>query len=131
MRSSKVDQGVTLSRSAIKPRKRNAPRRAWKVAEAYHQWLRGRPCACMGRNPACDGKMQAAHVPHAASKGTGTKAADRWAIPLTVGCHINTQHIIGWPEFASRYLGRRDPTALAAEYWAAWPGRAKWEQDNG
>jgi hypothetical protein len=119
-----------LARSAIKPRRQNAPRPAWKVDEAFRQWLRGRPCACEGRNPACSGKMQAAHVPHKASKGTGTKAADRYCIPLTEGCHLHTQHRIGWPEFARLYLRGRDPVVLSCEYWAAWPSAAKREVAN-
>ena len=120
-----------LTRAAIKPRKRNAPRPAWKVVDAFHQWLRGRPCACGGSNPNCEGRMQAAHVPHKASKGMGTKAADRWAIPLSEGCHLHTQHQKGWQTFAAMFLKGRDPAALAAAYWQAWPGRVKWEQENG
>jgi hypothetical protein len=119
-----------LARSAIRPRRQNAPRPAWKVAEGFKQWLRGRPCACEGRNPACSGKMQAAHVPHKASKGTGTKAADRYCIPLSEGCHLHTQHRIGWPEFARLYLRGRDPVLLSCEYWAAWPSAAKRDADD-
>lgn len=115
-----------LSRAALAPRKQNAPRPAWKCAEAFKQWLRGRPCACGGRNPACSGKIQAAHVLHE-SAGMGTKAADRYCIPLSEGCHINTQHRIGWISFAAKYLGGRDPVALSEEYWKAWPGRRAWE----
>lgn len=117
-----------LARTAIRSRHRNAPRPAWKVASAFHQWLRGRPCACGGANPKCAGRIQAAHVPHKASKGTATKAADQWAIPLSEGCHLHTQHSRGWQTFARLYLGGRDPVALAAEYWRAWPGRIAHER---
>jgi hypothetical protein len=120
-----------LPRSAIQSRHRNAPRPAWKVADAFGQWLRGRPCACGGRNKLCGGRIQAAHVPHKASKGIGTKAADKWMIPLSENCHLHTQHKRGWQTFAAEYLGGRDPVELAAEYWRAWPGRAKWEARNG
>ena len=106
-----------LSRAATAPRKRNAPRPAWKVAEAFRKWLRGRPCACKGRNPDCYGVMVAAHVDHAGGKGTGTKVADRHCIPLTVACH-DLQHAKGW---------RGDAVKLAAEYWNAWPARGQWE----
>jgi hypothetical protein len=116
-----------LSRTALKPRKRNAPRPAWKVADAFGQWLRGRPCACQGRNPACSGKIQAAHTPHKASKGMGTRCADRYQIPLSAGCHLHTQHRKGWQTFAERFLGR-DPNELAEDYWRAWPGRIAWER---
>lgn len=116
-----------LKRTAIKPRRQNAPRPEWKVARAYAQWLRGRICACGGRNPDCGGLIQAAHVPHPASKGTSTKVADRYEIPLSFGCHINTQHRIGWPEFSRLFLHGADPTKLAEDYWRAWPGRAAWE----
>jgi hypothetical protein len=122
-----------LARAAIKPRRRNSPRPAWKVARAYGQWLRGRPCACEGRNPACSGPIQAAHVPHKASKGVATKAADQYQIPLSEGCHLKTQHRKGWQTFAAMFLGGRDPVALSEDYWRLWPGRARWEarQSNG
>ena len=103
------------------PRRKNAPRPAWKVEAAFLQWLRGRPCACGGLNPDCEGKIQAAHVPHKASKGMGTKAADRWAIPLSEGCHIRTQHRIGWQSFAKQFL-RADPVEMAEAYWRSWKG---------
>lgn len=118
----------------VRPRKRNAPRPAEKVAHGYSQWLRGRPCACEGRNPNCWGKIQAAHAPHKASKGTATKAADRYQLPLSEGCHLRTQHTLGWPSFARFYLKGRDPVELAEAYWRAWPGRIAWERklaDNG
>lgn len=111
-----------MLRVDISPRRKNAPRPAWKVEKAFHQFLRGRPCACKGRNPKCSGKMQAAHVPHKASKGTGTKAADRWAIPLSEHCHLHTQHQIGWPAFAKLFLGGADPCDLAEAYWTQWKG---------
>ncbi len=103
------------------PRHKNAPRPAWKVETAYLKWLRGRPCACAGRNPDCEGRMQSAHTPDASTKGMGTKAADFNAIPLTASCH-QTQHRIGWQTFAKRYLKAADPKALATAYWTAWKG---------
>ncbi len=120
---------MSLPMSATRARKRNSPRPEWQVAESYKQWLRGRPCACGGRNPRCFGRIQAAHGPHKASKGTSTKAADRWAMPLSEVCHIETQHKQGWQKFATKYLGGRDPVQLAEDYWRAWPGRAKWEEN--
>ena len=103
------------------PRKRNSPRPAWKVATAYKQWLRGRPCACGGRNPECSGPTQAAHTPDPASKGMGTKADDHLCIPLSEYCHIHTQHRIGWPKFAAKYLPGPIEEVRAA-YWRAWKG---------
>lgn len=117
-----------LHRSATAPRKRNAPRPAWKVAEAFRKWLRGRPCACKGRNPDCGGDMVAAHVDHAGGKGMQTKVADRHCIPLTDRCHM-LQHNKGWPWFEREVL-RGSAVTLAAEYWKAWPGRTKWENDH-
>lgn len=118
-----------LARSAFKPRRQNAPRPAWKVAEAFKQWLRGRPCACGGRNPECGGRIEAAHVPHKASKGTGTKASDRYCIPLSHACHAR-QHAIGWQSFSALFLQSRDPVLMSCQYWAAWPGRKAWEDRN-
>lgn len=117
-----------LSRSAIAPRKRNAPRPAWKVADAFRQWLRGRPCALAGTG-LCQGPIVAAHVDHAGDKGVGTKVSDRHCIPLC-DWHHHDQHLRGWPQCEAKLPGK-DAVKLAAEYWRAWPGRAKWEAANG
>lgn len=121
-----------LSRAATRPRRQNAPRPAWKAADAFRKWLRGRPCACEGRNPDCGGTMVAAHVDYAGkgtpdAKGTGTKAADRFCIPLSDECH-KLQHAKGWPWFDIQVLRRAGAgETLAAAYWQAWPGRRAWE----
>lgn len=128
-----------LSRSAFKPRKRNAPRPAWRVAEAFRQWLRGRPCACGGSNPDCGGDIIAAHIDNAGKaegvdyakhgKGMGMKVSDRFNLPLSVNCHA-LQHRLGWPSFAAKYLPSGDAIKLCLRYWAAWPGNAAWEAKN-
>lgn len=98
------------------PRKKNAPRPAWKVATAYLQWLRGR--SCMLSSNLCDGKIEAAHTPDPGSKGMGTKAADHNAIPL---CHRH--HALhtakGWSAIG---LTRETAQIAAAAYWRAWKG---------
>jgi hypothetical protein len=105
----------------IRPRKRNAPRPSWKVEKAYHQWLRGRPCAVhqdQHRYGECGGRMEAAHTPDPGSKGMGTKAADHNAIPL---CHrhhkLHTDK--GWSAIG---LSREFARAKAAAYWSLWKG---------
>ena len=103
------------------PRKRNAPRPAWKVAKAYCQWLRGRACACGGKNTACAGPIQAAHTPDVNSGGMGTKTDDHLCIPLSKVCHIDTQHRIGWVTFAKQYLPGPVEQVRAA-YWRQWSG---------
>jgi len=115
-----------LKPSAFKAKKRNAPRPAWRVAEAFTQWLRGRPCACQGRGPHCGGKMVAAHVDHAGGKGLNVKVADRFCIPLSWLCHQH-QHNIGWPRFEKEIL-RGNAVSMSEEYWRAWPGRRAWEE---
>lgn len=128
-------RGHILGPSAFRNRHRNAPRPEWKVAGAFRQWLRGRPCACEGRNPDCGGPMRSAHVDYAGkgtpdAKGAGSKVADRWCIPLTDNCH-RLQHGKGWPWFDARMLGGPGRGAmLAAAYWSAWPGRKAWESNN-
>lgn len=112
-----------------RPRKRNSPRPAEKSAPAFLQWLRGRECACGGRNPHCGGRMEAAHGPHKASKGIGTKCADQFAMPLSTLCHV-LQHTKGWPWFSREILSGRDPIEVTAAYWQAWPGRRAWEMKN-
>lgn len=111
----------------VRPRKRNAPRPAWKVCKAFGQWLRGRPCACGGRNDDCGGDMEAAHVDYAAkgtpdAKGVASKVADRWQIPLSHNCH-RLQHSKGWPWFDLHILGGiARGEMMAAEYWRLWKG---------
>lgn len=98
------------------PRKRNAPRPAWKVATAYLQWLRGR--SCFREGPDCAGKIEAAHTPDPSSKGMGTKAADRNAIPLCQ--HHHGEHTRkGWSAIG---LTRETAQAAGDAYWRAWPG---------
>lgn len=124
-----------LPRSAFAPRWKNAPRPYWKVCEAFRQWLRGRPCACGGRNPDCGGHMEAAHVDYAAkgtphAKGGKTKVADRWSIPLTRNCH-RLQHLKGWPWFDRHVLGgERRGEQMSIDYWHAWPGRIAFERQQ-
>lgn len=99
-----------------RPRKQNAPRPAWKVEKAYHQWLRGRRCFRHG--PDCWGKMEAAHTPDPMSKGTGSKAADYNAIPLCRGHHkLHTDK--GWSAIG---LTRETAQEAAAAYWREWKG---------
>jgi hypothetical protein len=110
-----------LSRSAIGPRHKNAPRPAWKVAKAYLQWLRGRPCHLepkQHRYGECSGKIESAHTPDPMSKGMGTKAADHNAIPLC-GAHHRLHTLRGWSAIG---LSRQAAQGLAAAYWAAWKG---------
>jgi hypothetical protein len=51
----------------------------------------------------------------------GTKAADHLCVPLSQGCHIETQHKIGWPAFAAKYLPGPVEQVRAA-YWRQWKG---------
>lgn len=99
-----------------RPRKRNAPRPAWKVAKAYHQWLRGRSCLCEGMG--CEGKIEAAHTPDPGSKGMGTKAADHNAIPLCT-FHHRLHTTKGWSAIG---FTRDAAQAAASEYWRVWKG---------
>jgi len=108
-----------------RPRKRNAPRPAWKVARSYLQWLRGRRCAFECAE--CAGPIEAAHTPDSQSKGIGTKAADCNAIPACVYHHrLHTSR--GWSALG---ITREKATAMGDAYWQAWPGRLAWERDNG
>lgn len=112
-------------RVSVSPRRKNAPRPAWKVATAYLQWLRGRQCLVFNAN--CEGRTEAAHVDHAGGKGMGTKAADCHAIPLCT-FHHRQQHTRGWRTFQNDH--RFDAVKAAAEFWRRWPGRAKWESEH-
>ena len=111
-----------------RPRKKNAPRPAWKVATAYLQWLRGRPCFRAG--PDCWGRIEAAHTPDPESKGIGTKAADQNAFPLCQG-HHHEHTVKGW---SAINLTRESAMQAARQYWSAWlatPMGKKWTADNG
>jgi hypothetical protein len=101
----------------VSPRHKNAPRPAWKVEEAYKQWLRGRPCAAKHISE-CSGKMESAHTPDPASKGVGTKAADRNCIPLCQAHHrLHTNK--GWSAIG---LTKESARRMAAAYWSLWKG---------
>lgn len=104
----------------VRPRKRNAPRPAWKVEKAYHQWLRGRRCAIAGLLGlgSCNGRIEAAHTPDPASKGMNTKAADHNAIPLCT-FHHGLHTVRGWSAIG---LTRDEAQRLAASYWKSWKG---------
>lgn len=105
-----------LGPSSLRPRKRNAPRPAWKVTESYLQWLRGRPCYLAGhRAGGCGDQgrrspVESAHVNHGGGGGMGEKAADRHAIPLCQRHHDEQHGKIGafsqrggWPTFQIKY----------------------------
>lgn len=107
-----------------RPRKRNAPRPRWKVATAYLQWLRGRPCLIGGD---CEGKIQACHVDYAGDKGMGTKVSDRFAVPMCAAHHAES-HEQGVQTFEAKHTVNL--LAAANAYWAKWPGRHEWEQSQ-
>ena len=131
-----------LGPSAFKARKRNAPRPEWKVADAYLKWLRGRPCfladsrqgGCGLGDPPRRAPVEAAHIN--ADQGMGTKSSDFHALPLCQRHHDEQHGKIGgfssrggWPTFQLKYgFNAKD---VAAEYWRRWPGRVKWEAENG
>lgn len=112
----------------VRPRHRNAPRAAWRVAASYLAWLRGRACAADGYG-LCDGRIEAAHVDHAGGKGTGLKVADRHCLPLCSEHHAR-QHRRGWKTFEVECLGGKSAIAMADAYWRAWPGRYAWEAER-
>lgn len=133
-----------LNSTAFKPRRRNAPRPAWKAAEAFLQWLRGRNCHLAGHraggcgegSPPRKSPVEAAHVDHGGDKGTGTKASDRWAIPLCQKHHDEQGGRIGsfrqrggWKSFELKY--GFDAKKVAESYWNAWPSRKQWEESRG
>ena len=106
-----------MMRVDTRPRRRNAPRPAWRVQKAFHQWLRGRECAVAKRG-GCWGPMEAAHTPDPMTKGVGIKAADHNAIPLCQGHH--RQHTDqAWSVIG---LTRESARAMATAYWRAWQG---------
>lgn len=101
----------------VRPRKRNAPRPAWKVEKAYRQWLLGRPCFA-AKISDCGGRMEGAHTPDPMSKGVGTKAADYNCIPLCAIHHrLHTDK--GWSAIG---LTRDTARDAAASYWKLWKG---------
>lgn len=116
-----------IRRTALRPRHQNAPRPAWKVAEAFKQWLRGRECYLADKG-GCAGKIEAAHVDHAGGKGISTKVADRHCLPLCQA-HHREQHNKGWRTFEIRY--GFNAVDVAGDYWHLWPGRVAWERKQG
>ena len=118
----------------LKRRAKNAGRPEWKVALAFHQWIRG--FACIINNDECDGKIEAAHVDYAGDKGMGTKVSDRYAVPLC-RFHHREQHGHegkfsahgGWPTFEKKY--KINAIEISRKLWRLWPGRSAWEKKNG
>lgn len=101
----------------VSPRRKNAPRPAWKVCEAFKQWVRGRRCFLWAEGR-CEGKIEAAHTPDPQSKGVGTKAADRNCIPLCQ--HHHSLHTTkGWSAIG---LTRDAAQAAGDTYWRLWKG---------
>lgn len=124
-----------------RPRKRNAPRPAEKAAPGFLQWLRGRDCylanhrlgGCGVGSPPRRAPVEAAHTPHKATKGTGTKSSDSYAIPMCQRHHDEQGGTCGsfgkrggWATFQAKY--GFDAAEVANSYWKAWPGRIAWER---
>lgn len=70
---------------------------------------------------------------HGGDKGCGTKASDRFSIPLCQHHHDEQHGKIGtfkrrggWETFEAKY--GIDAKAMAADYWRNWPGRAAYER---
>lgn len=124
---------VYLGPASLAPRRKNAPRPAWKVEEAFRQFLRGRPCYLAnhrlggcgqipGRKP-----VESAHVDHGGDKGMGTKASDRFCIPL---CPVHHEEQSGqrgpfrtrggWKTFEAKY--GFNALDVADAYWRQWKG---------
>ncbi len=125
------------------PRHKNSGRPTWKIAESHLAWLRKRPCYLAGHraggcglgDPPRKSPVEAAHVDHAGDKGAGTKASDRFCIPLCQRHHDEQGGKIGsfrqrggWATFQLKY--GFNAVDVAAEYWRLSPHRAKWEADN-
>lgn len=128
----------------VSPRRTNASRPAEKSAPQYLAWLGKRKCylakhragGCGLGDPPRKSPVEAAHVDHGGDKGMGTKASDRFAIPLCQRHHDEQSGKIGefrqrggWPTFQLKY--GFNAVNEAERYWRAWPGRAAWEVKNG
>ncbi len=128
----------------VRPRKKNAGRPAWKMADSYLAWLRKRPCFLANHRAGGCGladiprksPVEAAHVDHGGDKGVGTKASDHFAIPLCQRHHDEQGGKIGafkqrggWPTFQLKY--GFDAVQVAHEYWTKWPGKHGWEDRHG
>lgn len=131
-----------LKPSALRARHRNAPRPAWKVADSFLKWLRGRPCFLDGKG-GCGwadiprkSYIEAAHVDCAGGKGVGSKVSDQFAIPLCQRHHDEQHGKIGsfksrggWATFQIKY--GFNAVDVAGDYWHLWPDRRKWESTEG
>lgn len=116
-----------LRRSAFAARKKNSHKAdAWKRIPAFLQWLRGRPCRLVEKG-GCEGRIEACHIDYAGDKGMATKVSDKWAIPMCSE-HHRVQHNVGWRIFEENF--KFDALEDAKAYFAAWPGRAKWELER-
>ncbi|MBB4618643.1 hypothetical protein [Sphingomonas abaci] len=121
-------RAASLPRSAFQTRKPpRAGRPAWKCAGDFRRWLRKLPCIRCGHIGDQANPTVAAHVDHAGGKGTSTKVADRYCIPLCDSCH-KQQHALGWRSFEQGLPGH-DAVAISETFWSKWPERGAWERD--
>jgi hypothetical protein len=115
---------------STRPRRRNAGRPPEKSARQFLQWLRGRECVFyfMG---GCAGKSEAMHLDFAGGKGVSTKVADKYALPACTA-HHRLQHDKGWNTFCGLAATTKPALLQTAEFlWSRWPGRVRWEAENG
>jgi hypothetical protein len=132
---------MMLSRTALKPRKRNAARPAEKSAPQFLAWLRGRECFLAGHraggcglgSPPRKSPVEAAHIDHGGDKGMSSKVSDKFAIPLCQRHHDEQSGKIGefrqrggWRTFEIKY--GFDAVDVAGDYWHLWPQRHAWER---
>lgn len=130
-----------IPRSAIKPRHRNAPRPAEKSCPQFRAWLIRRPCflydhalgGCGWGEPPRKSFVEAAHVDRGGDKGMGTRASDRFCIPLCQRHHDEQHGKIGafrdrggWPKFQAKY--GFTAVDVSGDYWHLWPGRIAFER---
>lgn len=94
------------------------PKRKAEKSKDYLAFLHTLPCVVSGRYG-----VEAAHVNHPSlshghyGRGKGTKASDRWALPLSPDCH-RLQHAMNERDYWAS-VGA-DPYLLCLTIWGLW-----------
>jgi len=113
-------------RAKLKPKRRGTVGRpVEKDAPAFLRFVRKHPCILEDTGE-CRGKVRACHWDEAGDKGTSTKVADRFTLPMCDGHHHEQTEVLGWPKFQAKYAFSAE--AFCATLWKSWPGLSAWNR---
>lgn len=115
------------ARKAPKVKKPKAASKRPGMSESHLADIRSLPSVVSGKRP-----CQAHHLRCAGGRGTGQKAEDKWALPLTAGEHVldaDCVHRVGSKKEFEWFMSRGiNPIELASALWANRGDRGQMER---